>query len=152
MEGSSGPQGGVSVVAPMKVRNRSKMDKRFRDFGGPPIDRAINAALFEAADEVRAEAQRSITAGSVSGKNHVASKPGEPPHNDTSVLRNNIETSQPRPFVARVSSEAPYAADLEFGTSKMAERPYMRPARDKVKPRAARILRLRIRQAKEKFT
>jgi len=108
---------------------------------------AVNAALFECADAFRAEAHRSISAGSISGKNHVPSKPGQPPMRDTGNLQAHIETSQPEPFVAQVTSSAAYAAPLEFGTSKMAARPYMRPARDKVLPVAERILERRLNRA-----
>jgi HK97 gp10 family phage protein len=90
--------------------------------------RRVGAALFAGGQTIQVEAQLSITRGAVSGANHVPSAPGQPPNNDTSVLANNIETVQTGPLKAEVSSNAPYAAALEFGTSKMAERPYMRPA------------------------
>lgn len=95
---------------------------------GPEMIRTVGAALFAGGQGIQVEAQISITTGAVSGKNHVPSKPGEPPNQDTGVLSNNIETVQVAPLRVEVSSNAPYAADLEFGTSKMAERPYMRPA------------------------
>ena len=55
------------------------------------------------------------------------------------MLQAHIETSQPSPLVAEVTSSAPYASALEFGTSKMAERPYMRPARDAEEPKIQRL-------------
>jgi HK97 gp10 family phage protein len=94
---------------------------------------AINKALFVGAELIVTEAQLSITRGAVSGKNHVPSKPGEPPNNDSGVLAGDIEATQPLPLTARATSEAPYAAALEFGSSKMEARPHMRPARDKMK-------------------
>lgn len=97
--------------------------------------RNISKALFVAADEGKAHAQRLITEGSVSGKGHVPSRPGEPPNNDTGVLRSHIEATQPAPLVAEIRSEAPYAAALEFGTSKMAARPYMAPTREALRGR-----------------
>jgi HK97 gp10 family phage protein len=72
-----------------------------------------------------------ITDGAVSGKGHVPSLPGNPPLEDTGVLRTNIETTQPAPLHVEVSSNAPYAAALEFGTSRMQPRPYMQPATDR---------------------
>lgn len=93
----------------------------------------VNRALFASADAIKSEAQNSITRGSVSGKDHVPSAPGEAPNNDTGVLKNNIEATQPRPLVAEVSSNAPYAAPLEFGSSRMEARPYLAPARDKLR-------------------
>jgi HK97 gp10 family phage protein len=96
--------------------------------------RNVGKALFRAAEYLAVEAQNSITAGSQSGKGHVASLPGEPPNNDTSVLANNIEAVQVSNEKSVVSSDAPYAAALEFGTSKMAARPYMKPALERTKP------------------
>lgn len=95
---------------------------------GQQLIERVGQALFAGGEIIRAEAARSITEGSVSGKHHVPSLPGEPPNEDTGVLRINIETTQPAPLRVEVSSNAPYASHLEFGTSKMAPRPYMRPA------------------------
>tara|TARA_Y100001951_G_scaffold100969_1_gene105156 strand:- start:2823 stop:3167 length:345 start_codon:yes stop_codon:yes gene_type:complete len=93
--------------------------------------RVIGQALFAGGELIQTHAQRSITEGAVSGKGHVPSLPGEPPNADTHHLANNIETTQPRPDLVEVRSNAEYAAALEFGTSRMAERPYMVPARNK---------------------
>lgn len=94
------------------------------------MERRVGQALFAGGDLIRTEAQISITAGAVSGKGHVPSRPGEPPNNDTGHLANNIEAVQVEPLVVEVSSNAPYSAPLELGTSKMAARPFMAPARD----------------------
>lgn len=94
-------------------------------------ERFVGQALFAGGNRIQVEAQLSITQGAVSGKNHVPSKPGEPPNQDTGRLADNIETVQKGPLLVEVSSNAPYSAPLEFGTSKMAARPFMRPARDK---------------------
>ncbi len=104
--------------------------KRLRRLQGGDVDRVIGQALFVGGNRIQVEAQISITAGAVSGKNHTPSLPGEAPTQDTGVLGNNIETVQKEPLLVEVSSNAPYAADLELGTSKMAARPYMAPARD----------------------
>jgi hypothetical protein len=85
----------------------------------------VSAALFAGGQAIQVEAQISISEGAVSGKNHVPSKPGEPPNQDTGVLANNIETVLVEPLRVEVSSNAPYAAALEYGTTKMAARPYM---------------------------
>lgn len=110
-------------------------------------EREVGAALFAAGEMIQVEAQRSITAGSVSGKGHVPSAPGEPPNQDSGVLANNIETTQPAKLRVRVSSNAGYSAALEFGTGKMAARPFMRPARDKMKPEARRLVQQALNRA-----
>lgn len=105
---------------------------RIRDLVRGPRGREINRLLFAAGEKVAVEAQIAITRGAVSGKNHVPSRPGQPPNNDTGVLANNIEVVNKRPGVVEVSSNAPYSEHLEYGTSKMAARPFMRPTRDKM--------------------
>lgn len=86
-------------------------------------------ALYVAGDMVAAEAAVSITKGSISGKGHVPSLPGEPPNADTHQLDTNIHLEPDRPRMAiRVVSNAPYSGFLEYGTSKMAPRPFFRRA------------------------
>lgn len=114
--------------------------RRLNALASATAEKEIGKALFAAGEMIQVEAQRSITAGAVSGKAHVPSAPGEPPNNDTGVLANNIETTQPARTRVQVTSSAPYSADLEFGTSKMAARPFMRPARDAKKREAKRLV------------
>jgi len=85
-------------------------------------------ALYAAGQLIEIEAEISITRGSVSGKGHVPSKPGEPPNADTRLLDTSIDTVVVGPNRVDVVSSAPYSAALEFGTSRMAERPFMGPA------------------------
>lgn len=114
----------------MAMKGADRHLRRLRTLGGPEVVRIAGAIAYEGADTIKAEAQRLISAGSVSGKGHVPSAPGEPPNFDTGTLSRKIVTEQTGKLSAEVRSEAPYAAALERGTSKMAARPYMRPARD----------------------
>lgn len=100
------------------------------------IVRDLARGLFSIGELIQVEAQIMIATGSVSGKGHVPSKPGEPPNNDTGVLANNIEVQQPEPLRVQVVAGAPYAAALETGTSKMAARPFMAPAREHTRKEA----------------
>ena len=95
--------------------------------------------VFVGADMVRAEAFRGVSAGSVSGKNHVASAPGEYPNRDTGGLQNGFKTEKTGPLTAEFRSETEYSRALEFGTSKMAARPHVRPARDTTAPKIQRL-------------
>jgi HK97 gp10 family phage protein len=73
----------------------------------------------------------------------VPSLPGQPPNQDTGVLGNNIETDlrfEASGPIAEISSNAPYSAPLEFGTSKMAARPFMAPARDAKRGEVQRLV------------
>lgn len=59
-----------------------------------------------------------------------ASQPGEPPHRRTGNLRRNVEWWQNRKTLTvqvGVTVDAPYGLFLEFGTRKMAARPFIRP-------------------------
>jgi len=110
-----------------KVTGVDKVTRRLRALPDT-VQREVSAALHVAGQVIQAEAQHSITKGAVSGKNHVPSRPGEPPMNDTGHLKNHIEVTQPGPLRVLVTSNAKYSAALEFGTSKMAARPFMNPA------------------------
>ena len=98
--------------------------------------RNVGKALFAAGQLIENEAGLSITRGAVSGKGHVASAPGESPNADTHRLDRSIETSRVSPLEVKVTANSGYASALEFGTSKVAARPFMRPARDKKKDEA----------------
>lgn len=105
--------------------------------------KAIVQKLYAAGQLIEAEAERSITEGSVSGKNHVPSLPGQPPNADTRFLDSNIETTivAVSPPTVHVTSKAPYSAALEFGTSKMVERPFMRPATKKYRSKVREMVK-----------
>jgi HK97 gp10 family phage protein len=124
----------MSAEGAVSLKGADKHRRRMKRLSDASVVRLVGAALYEGADTIKAEAQRLISAGAVSGKNHVPSRPGEPPNYDTGVLSSHIEASRTGPLTAEVRSSAPYAAALEFGTSKMAARPYMRPARDNKLP------------------
>lgn len=111
-----------------KITGADKAEQRIRDMASPDKIEQIGKALFAGGEIVKAKAARSITAGAVSGKNHVPSAPGEPPNEDTGTLRRNITVTQVGPLHVRIASNAPYSAFLEYGTSRMAARPFMGPA------------------------
>lgn len=63
------------------------------------------------------------------GVTHKASAPGEPPAPDTGYLLNSIRTEyDTAELLGRVIFGANYAQHLEYGTVKMARRPYARVA------------------------
>lgn len=112
--------------------------RRLRKLRGSAMVRPVTQAVFAAAQDLAVDASLSITRGSVSGKGHVPSSPGEPPNADTQVLSRNIEAVSTGPLKAETSSNAPYSLALEYGTSKMAERPFMRPAAARERPKAVK--------------
>jgi HK97 gp10 family phage protein len=121
------------------------------------IVRELSRDLFGIAEIVAVEAQVSITAGASSGRKtkkhaHVVSRPGEPPNQDSGTLAGNIEVNQIKSLVVEISSNAPYSAALEFGTSKMAARPFMEPARRSTEPRVRQLTAQAVNRAVRKFT
>lgn len=122
----------------MKITRKGNAYAALKSAGDP---KRMAAALYKVGQNIELDAERSITQGSVSGTNHVPSAPGEPPNADTRFLDSNIETTieaQTQSDIrVHVTSHAPYSAALEYGTSKMAERPFMRPAVEKNRKKLA---------------
>lgn len=65
----------------------------------------------------------------MTNRTHRASAPGEAPASDTGELAGSI-TAIKRGLYAFVGTPKLYGGYLEFGTRKIAERPFMRPARE----------------------
>lgn len=134
----------------MTVKGLDKHVKRLQNMR--KAARQVTGALYAAGQDIELDAERSITEGSVSGAGHVPSLPGQPPNQDTGHLDTNIETTveAQNPPTVHVTSHAQYSAALEYGTSKMAERPFMRPAteknRKKVSSKVAEAVRVTIRR------
>lgn len=73
-------------------------------------------------------------------KTHRASAPGEAPAIDLGNLRGSIFAEMTSKTTAIVGVGAEYGIYLEYGTRKMAKRPYIRPAVDEVKVKFLRAL------------
>lgn len=125
----------------VKITGDKQHVANLRRIAGPEMIQQVGAALFVGGQMVETEAELSITRGSVSGEGHVPSAPGDPPNRDTGLLDNSIETTQDGPLKVSVTSNAPYSRALEFGTSKMAERPFMRPALQKKRDAVQTLIR-----------
>lgn len=98
------------------------------------VDDALDQWAMEGAEVVAAEARDLVNEGGIPSPNHVVSNPGSPPNTDTGnlVAHTNAE-DLPEKGQAAVVSDAMndgycYSTGLEFGTSRMAERPFLRPA------------------------
>jgi len=116
----------------------------------------IYNAVTKACLLVEASAKELITESPASGRvyyrgthhdiEHRASAPGEAPAVDAGMLRRSIthDISQDgAQVVGRVGStitDPPYGSYLEYGTSKMAARPWLGPAIEKSKDRIRQLL------------
>jgi HK97 gp10 family phage protein len=120
------------------------------------LEGEVAPAVYQAAALIEDEAKALIMAGSASGRKtekhlHIPSRPGEPPNNDMGGLVGNIEREHPNPLRALVTSNAAYAVALEFGTSKMAARPYMLPAARNKQREVGEVIAKGVRSAIKKM-
>ena len=116
---------------------------------------SITMLVGRAGNLVRNTAVESINQGAKSGvmyekynprRSHRASAAGEPPATDTGFLVNNIALKVDIDGLgASVESRADYSTFLEFGTSKMAARPFMQPAPEENKPKIRRLAKQMVR-------
>lgn len=124
-----------------KIHGAKAHAARLKRARGPEMVRQVGAALFAGGQIIEVEWARSITEGSISGKNHVPSLPGEPPNSDTHFLDRSIQTVQAAPLRTEVFNDAPYAVPLEVGTSKMAARPAAAPATARKRKEVTQLVR-----------
>jgi hypothetical protein len=130
-----------------RITGRDGVTVRLNRIASEETIRKVGAALFAGGEAIRAEAAHMITEGAISGRGHIASLPGEAPKNDTGTLIAHLETTQPAPLQAEVSSNAPYAAVLEFGGSKVLPRPYMQPATNRKRKEVVALVRRAVTEA-----
>ena len=110
----------------------------------------VGKAIFVGSDLIRVEARRLIASGAVQGASHVPSKPGEAPNWDTGDLAGKIVNAKTGKLKAETTSNAGHALPLEFGTTRMAERPYMRPATKAERPKVLKLVKLAVNKAVRK--
>tara|TARA_B110000881_G_C18199476_1_gene328822 strand:+ start:25 stop:483 length:459 start_codon:yes stop_codon:yes gene_type:complete len=117
------------------------------------LDGAITDAIKGIAEEVKREAVFSIretSGGEVvrrygvqGGYDHVASKVGDAPNDDTGDLVASIKIAYTNDdFIAHVYTELNYGLYLET----VLDRPWLQPALDKVQPEFKRVLTSKIRK------
>lgn len=112
--------------------NQTLIEQRLNQIQGN-----VANAIRVTALAVEGDAIKSIQRGTKTGrayprgeKTHIASAPGEAPATDTGELVASIKNvTEITPEFARVGSDKDYGAYLEFGTMKIKERPWLRPAR-----------------------
>lgn len=111
------------------------------EWNGPEVTarvrQAVQRGLVRGGEDVRTEALRLILETAKTGRlyrrrsvTHQASAPGEAPASDTGTLVSRVVVDYSRlgGLVVSVGAHTAYAAYLEFGTRRMAPRPFMRPA------------------------
>ena len=123
----------------MEIRGLDEFMRRLDGLSAVTRDETIGTALLAGALVLEGYAKVAIANPPKTGKiykhgkvAHQASAPGEAPATDTGFLVNTIQSKRDG-AEARVDVYSDYAAALEFGSSKMAARPYLRPAMDEHK-------------------
>jgi len=81
------------------------------------------------------------------GRTHRASAPGEAPANDLGFLAQSLKIEVTQKLTVDLRALAPYAIHLEYGTRKMAARPFLRPAAEKAGQRSREVFDAYITEA-----
>lgn len=119
----------------------SLMAKLSKLGGNSASEAILMPALETAAVLIHASAVESIMAQGSTGRTytrgsvtHVASAPGEAPNTDTGKLVSSIKIQKDaKLFTVAVGTDLEYGKFLEFGTTRMAARPWLGPACEKNK-------------------
>lgn len=117
------------------------------------VRRGAQRGIVAATEDIRTEVTRLIIQTAKTGRiyrrrsvTHQASAPGEPPASDTGRLVGSLRTEYDFDHLkGTLMASTSYAGYLEFGTQRMAPRPFMRPAlvnrKDEVEKLVARAIR-----------
>jgi len=127
----------------IRLEGSAELQAALRRASGEVRD-AVSRAVVGTALELQGNIKTSIARGPASGRTyekynprrtHTASAPGQPPMTDTGRLVNSIEFDKIGDLTATVGSKLTYATYLEYGTNRMAARPFFRPAVEKITPK-----------------
>ncbi len=143
-----------------EVRGHEVLGRRLRAIGRL-AEVAVRRAIAESAIEIEREAKRSIERNPRRGAAYLrhdperrrrASAPGDAPATDTGALARNItHVIDADGLGASVEARAAHSGFLEFGTTDMPARPFLRPAFKRQKApsmqRIADAVRIAIAQA-----
>lgn len=99
----------------------------------------VDDELSDIAAELEGDIVLSIQQGAKTGRiykrkgvTHQASAPGQSPASDTGTLKKSIYSERARKLTYVVGSRIVYALHLEYGTTRMAARPFFRPSVEKM--------------------
>lgn len=119
--------------------------------------REVLGAVKVGVNLIANDAKRSIARGSKTGRiyrrhgiEHQASAPGEPPATDTGMLIASIVADavlEGDEIAGFVDARAEYAVHLEYGTRKMAARPFLIPAVELNRARVGELIAAALQRA-----
>ena len=120
---------------------------------GAAGDEIIEETIFDVATETQALAVAGIMGSPKSGRTykktnpnrtHTASAPGQYPATDTGRLASSVKMVMQGPMAYVVGTNVAYGPMLEFGTAKMAARPWLLPSFERAKVGIEQELRMRL--------
>ncbi len=142
-----------------KVLNGDRLRKKLQQIGRD-ANKPVRQAIATGALLVERDAKVSIDRGSKTGRvyektnprrTHRASAPGEAPATDLGNLVRNITfVVDSDGLGASVESRGSYSRALEFGTTRMAARPFLFPAFEKNKKRIGKAVGQAVKKALRK--
>jgi HK97 gp10 family phage protein len=122
------PRNAVSIRVQADARLRRNLERLAGDQRRQAQRNGIEAGLRVIETNVKTS-MTGDKGGVVYGR-HQASAPGEAPAIDTGNLFNSFELGDVTPTLGSLGTNAEYAEPLEYGTSRMEPRPFLRPAVD----------------------
>lgn len=138
----------------LDIQGQDQLISAIKKYGAKAIDRIEEAVQVTALD-IEADAVKSIQRGSKTGRTykksspnrlHRASAPGEAPASDTGRLAGSIDSVKLTPLSYEVGTLLKYGEWLEFGTTKIAERPWLRPSVQRARSEFFRRLKIALRR------
>jgi hypothetical protein len=120
---------------------------------GADADDIVLETITDLVTDTHALAVAGIQRGPKSGRTyrkgnvtHQASAPGQYPASDTGRLATGVRMEMPQPgrIIGRVGTAVAYGPHLEFGTSRMAARPWLLPSFERAKIGVEKELRARL--------
>ena len=131
------------------VEHKTRVDKVSAQYRKQAKD-AVYSGCFKILDIAVTEILRGAKSGQIysrGGKSHQSSAAGQYTASDTGNLASNINVQiDTGGLSGTVESKANYSSMLEYGTSKMAARPFMQPSAERARP----FIRQKFRDLKAK--
>lgn len=133
----------------MTLKITDNVAQRLQRMRPAPIMAAFGEELQAGAEAIVERAQFNIRDGAISGLGHIAGLPGDFPNANTHELDESIHAGElvegTNEVRAAAIADAPYAAFVELGTSRMEPRPYMEPSTEELRPEIIHSLNQRFR-------
>lgn len=131
---------------PAKVRlvfHTKEVIKGLEDAAARRMSEAVNVVRNQALETLSGSRSGRTYKVPGTGRTYTASAPGEPPAQASGELRQSVKTmivSEAKKLIGLVGSDSKHAAPLEFGTRRMAARPWLKISFEKALPAIKDIL------------